>query len=131
MKESRRDAERWWKQAENDLAYARHGMSGGFYAQVCFQCHQVAEKAIKAVHYAEFQKRIVVGHSLLNLGREIGLEEGILDSVSILDQYYIPTRYPNGIPDAAPFEVYTRRQAKEALETAAEVLRMARGRIGG
>lgn len=129
MKDSNREADRWYRQAENDLAYARHGLRGGFFAQVCFQCHQVGEKAIKAVHFAVLGKRIVLGHSLVKLGRQIGIEPGLAERLSILDQYYIPTRYPNGLPDGAPYEVYTRGQAEEAVQTAEAVLSFARGRI--
>ena len=31
---------------------------------------------------------------------------------SILDTYYIPTRYPNGLPDRIPAEVYTEEIVK-------------------
>ena len=129
MKDSRKEAERWYRQSENDLAYARHGFQGGFYAQVCFQCHQIGEKALKAVHFAALDRRIVLGHSLVKLGRELDIDEMLLYRLAILDQYYIPTRYPNGLPDGAPFEVYTRSQAEEALATAADVLSLAKQRI--
>ena len=129
MKASRAEAERWWRQAEDDLKFARHGFSGGFYAQTCFQCHQVAEKAIKALHFAALGRRVVVGHSLVRLSREVALPDGLREGCAVLDQYYIPTRYPNGIPEGSPFEVYTRGQAEEALRTAQEVLSHARGGI--
>jgi len=35
-----------------------------------------------------------------------------------LDQYYVPTRYPNGLPGGAPAHVYTRRQASAAVAAA-------------
>ena len=129
MKDSRKEADRWYGQAENDLAYARHGFHGKFYAQVCFQCHQVGEKALKAIHFATLNSRIVLGHSLVKLGRQVGIEEELADRLAILDQYYIPTRYPNGTPDGAPFEMYTRSQAEEALVTATDVLSLAKERI--
>ena len=129
MKDSKKEAERWFSQAENDLAYARHGFQGEFYAQVCFQCHQIGEKAIKAIHFATLNCRIVLGHSLVSLGREVDIKGVIGERLAILDQYYIPTRYPNGLPDGAPFEVYTRGQAEEAIATAADILALARHRI--
>lgn len=129
MKDSRREADRWYSQAENDLTYAKHGFEGEFYAQVCFQCHQVAEKALKAVHFAALNRRIVLGHSVVKLGQEISIGGKLMEQLAILDQYYIPTRYPNGIPDGAPFEVYIRAQAEDALATATEVLTLSRERI--
>ena len=52
LREPSREADRWLRQAENDLAYATVGLREGFAAQVCFQCQQVCEKAIKALRYA-------------------------------------------------------------------------------
>lgn len=44
------------------------------------------------------------------------------DSFAVLDQYYIPTRYPNGLPGGVPSEVYTRTQAAAAVEVAQQVI---------
>ena len=50
MKNAQHDAERWLRQAENDLAFAQTGLENGFYAQTCFLAQQVGEKAVKAAH---------------------------------------------------------------------------------
>jgi HEPN domain-containing protein len=131
LKASRAEAERWWRQAENDLAYARHGFEGGFYAQTCFQCHQVSEKAVKALHHGLLGVRVVLGHSVIRLATEVEIPDDLRHRCAILDQYYIPTRLPNGIPDGAPFEVYTREQVAEAIETATAVLQQCRRRLDG
>jgi HEPN domain-containing protein len=123
LKESRKEAQRWWKQAQNDLGYAELGLREGYYAQACFQSHQVAEKALKALHYGLHEKRFVTGHSLARLSEGEGIDEEMHERLLVLDQYYITARYPNGLPDAAPFEVYTKRQAESAVETARAVLR--------
>ena len=126
MKESKREAQRWLLQAENDFKYAKIGLREGFYAQVCFQCQQVCEKALKSIHYGELKKRIVIGHSLIELARELTVEQDLLDELAVLDQYYIATRYPNGLPGALPYEVYTRKQAETAVRTGELVLNLAR-----
>ena len=126
MKESKREAQRWLLQAENDFKYAKIGLREGFYAQVCFQCQQVCEKALKSIHYGELKKRIVIGHSLIELARELTVEQDLLDELAVLDQYYITTRYPNGLPGALPYEVYTRKQAETAVRTGELVLNLAR-----
>lgn len=46
MKEARDEGLRWLQQAENDLEYTLLGLREGFYAQVCFQCQQICEKAL-------------------------------------------------------------------------------------
>lgn len=40
-----------------------------------------------------------------------------------LDAHYVPTRYPNAIPDSIPARVYTENVAKEAVNLAEEVVR--------
>jgi HEPN domain-containing protein len=101
----------------------------GFHAQTCFQAHQVAEKALKALHYAVYNKRFVPGVSLAQLSEGQNFDEDLREQLFILDQYYIPTRYPNGLPEAAPFEVYTKRQAEEAVSTARTVLLTVKERL--
>ena len=39
----------------------------------------------------------------------------------LLDSYYIPTRYPNGLPDDIPARVYNRQAAERALALAQAV----------
>lgn len=121
MNDPRAEAERWLRQAENDLAFARRGLAEGFFAQACFLCQQAGEKAVKAVHYRTGE-RLVFGHSVFQLMKPLADRipgaESLLDAAGLLDQYYIPTRYPNGLPDGAPFEVYTKAQAEEAVRIA-------------
>ncbi|MBI3333385.1 MAG: HEPN domain-containing protein [Candidatus Omnitrophica bacterium] len=41
-----------------------------------------------------------------------------------MDQYYIPTRYPDALADpAVPFESYSVTQAAEAVRLASEIVR--------
>ena len=47
----------------------------------------------------------------------------LLNAGKTLDQYYIPTRYPDALaPPAVPFESYTEVQAKEAIDLAKAIL---------
>lgn len=39
-----------------------------------------------------------------------------------LDKYYIPTRYPNGLPGGIPAEAFEKRDADRAIEIALEVI---------
>lgn len=119
------EARRWLSQATNDLEFARVGLREGFYAQTCFQSQQAAEKAVKALHYLR-GKRVVLGHSVWELLKEV-LEAypeaaAHADTAKLLDLYYIPPRYPNGIPAGVPFEVFTRMQAAEAVASAERLI---------
>jgi len=47
-----------------------------------------------------------------------------------LDQYYVPTRYPNGLPGGVPSRFYTDpEEAREAGELSRAVLEMAEGKL--
>jgi len=100
LKENRQEALRWLKQAENDLEYAKLGLKEGFFAQVCFQCQQVCEKTLKSIHYGYLKKRIVYGHSLVNLSKNLNLEESLIFFVFhiIYDYFTINTFLISSIP---------------------------------
>lgn len=46
----------------------------------------------------------------------------------MLDQYYVPTRYPNGLPGGIPSDVYTGDQAA-AVDTARQVVAAVRAEL--
>ena len=129
MKEPSREAERRLKQAESDLAYAELGLREGFFAQACSQCQQVCEKAIKAVRYARGE-RAVLGHALVELAASLDAMEKFRESFAVLDQYYVPTRYPNGLPGGIPSDVYTETQATAAVDIARQVVAAVRAELG-
>ncbi len=129
MKEPNREADRWLKQAESDLAYAELGLRERFFAQVCFQCQQVCEKAIKALRYGRGE-RAVLGHALVELAAPLEAMARFRENLAVLDQYYVPTRYPNGLPGGIPSDVYTRSQATKAVEIAREVVAAVGAELG-
>lgn len=97
---------RWLKTAESDLRAAEILSSSGAYPQACFFAQQSAEKAMKALWY--FNDLDPWGHSVLRLIEDfpnkliIKDHELLLKKASLLDKFYIPTRYPNGLPDLTP-----------------------------
>ena len=125
MKEANREADRWLRQAENDLAYAAVGLREGFAAQVCFQCQQVCEKAIKALRYGRGE-RAVLGHALVELAAPLEVMARFREELGMHDHYYVPTRYPNGLPGGIPADVYTRTQATEAVGVARRIIAVVR-----
>ena len=105
MKRARAEAARWLAQAESDLAFAELGLREGFFAQACFVCQQTAEKALKALRYLG-GARVVLGHSVVELLDSLIAEHadlaGLREGAQQLDQYYVPTRYPNGLAGRRP-----------------------------
>ena len=115
---ARAEAGRWLAQARSELAFAQVGLRESFYAQACFHCQQSAEMALKALHYLA-GARFVPGHSLVELLMPLVQTHPALaalrEAAARLDQLYIPTRYPNGLPGGVPAEVFSREQAADAI----------------
>ncbi len=118
----------WLRQAENDLQWARHSFEGGFYAQSCYICQQVGEKALKAFcFYKEYD--IIRTHSLYQIIRFLE-ENGDLEKYAReLDIYYISGRYPDAYPGGAPFDMLTQEQAERALVAAEGIFTEISGRM--
>ena len=92
----------------------------------------MAEKALKAFLYAQGEE-LVVDHSVEALCRwaaefDDAFQE-LRELVAPLDGYYIPTRYPNGLPDSIPARVYTRPIATEVLHLTDTVLALVRQKL--
>jgi HEPN domain-containing protein len=92
------EGERWLSQAAEDLKWAKHLAEQGGWHIACFLSQQVTEKALKAFIYAQGEE-IVLGHSVARLCAEAaGYQAEFSNKAnrwSVLDGYYIPTRYPN------------------------------------
>jgi len=116
---------RWLSQATEDLKWAKHLAEAGGWHIACFLAQQVTEKALKAYLYAQGEE-IVIGHSVARLcAAAAGYRGEFTEEArrwSLLDGYYIPTRYPNGLPDSIPAEVYTKDAAAAAVALADEAV---------
>jgi len=124
-KEAKEEGKRWLEQAIEDLKWAKDLAERGGYHIACFLSQQVGEKALKAFLYAQGEE-IVIGHSVERLCHLAAkYEANFLKKVkkwAILDGFYIPTRYPNGLPDSIPAKVYTSDAAGEAVRLAGEIV---------
>lgn len=123
-KQSAEEARRWFAQAEYDLRAAQETMNIQLYSYSCFIAQQAAEKALKAFLYAQGE-RYVMGHSVATLCKQaVHFNEEfstLAEQASRLDRYYIPTRYPNGLPGGIPAESYNARDAQDAIAQAREI----------
>lgn len=123
---------RWLEQAKADLRGAQVLFDNQVYHLACFIAQQTAEKAIKAFLYAQGEE-MVTGHSvtaLTNWAEQFDSEFAALrEDIAVLDGYYIPTRYPNGIPDSIPAKVYTKKPAQEAVQLAGSAIQFVSQRL--
>lgn len=125
MNRNLQEAHRWLAQARHDADAADLNAREGYAAVACFLAQQAAEKGLKAYLYAQGE-RLVTGRATYLLLRQCqqydASFEALGDVCRRLDQYYIPTRYPNGLPGGIPHEVYTHDQARDAIAGARQVL---------
>lgn len=132
MSRNLEEARRWFSQAQYDLQAARVNEQNGIYAWTCFLCQQSAQKALKAFLYAQGEGP-VIGHSSFRLAQECATFDPEFATIERackkLDGYYIPTRYPNGLPGGVPHEVYDAIDAAEALEAATSVFSLITAKI--
>ena len=99
------------------------------FASICFMCHQVAEKSYKAGVYAKSGlKQIGLHtHDLLYLASElekIGVRTINQCEVAILNNLYLPTRYPNcHNPSAVPGDKFSTEKAlaEQAFDAATRI----------
>ncbi len=117
-------AQDWFKQALRDLEQAEDSRRMHRHEWACFATHQAAEKAVKALHLhlGQEARGHVVARLLRDLPKTVVVDAALVDKARVLDGYYIPTRYPNGHPEGAPFEHYGALQSKEAIAYAREVI---------
>jgi HEPN domain-containing protein len=119
------EGQRWLSQAQQDLHWTKHLAEVGAWHLACFLAQQVTEKAIKAFLYAQGEE-IVLGHSVTRLCEAAsGYQPRFAQKArrwSLLDSYYVPTRYPNGLPDGIPAEVFTQDAALGAVTLAEEAV---------
>jgi HEPN domain-containing protein len=128
-----REAQRWLETAASDLGAARTLAAGAYHAQACFSAQQCAEKATKALWYST--GRDPWGHSIQALIEEFPQRDeldgpdSLIAKAIVLDRFYIPTRYPNGLPDLTPEKTYFAADSERAIQLADELLKTFRGWI--
>lgn len=114
----------WWAQAQRDLEQAEASRDDGRHEWACFAAHQGAEKAVKALHLAQGQEAWghLVARLLTELPEGVEVADELVDRGRVLDNFYVPTRYPNGHPEGPPFEHYGPLQSQEAIDHARAIL---------
>jgi len=120
--EPREEARRWLEFAREDLRMAELAVGADIFNQACFHAQQSVEKCLKAA--LALQGELVPRtHLIADLVQQLvpaaraalrALETTLLE----LDQFYIPTRYPDAVPGSLPEGLPQRQHAEQALEVA-------------
>ena len=121
----------WLNQAIRDLEQAKDSQNAGRHEWACFAAQQAAEKAVKALHlhYGQEAWGHVIAKLLEELPEKILVPPELIEKGRVLDNFYIPPRYPNGHPSGAPFEHYGPLQSEEAIKYANEIIEFVRSEM--
>jgi len=123
-----REAIRWLTTAEDDNDSAVILKENGKFAHSCFHAQQAGEKALKAVWY--FADADPWGHSIKKLIEDLNSVDFKLYQKlksytrmgMVLDRFYIPTRYPNGLPDITPDVAFTDEDADTCITYSKKII---------
>lgn len=130
--DNREEALRWLAQAGEEIKDAEFLMNAKRYYLSPYLSQQSAEKALKAYIYFKEEEHLHT-HSvsnLLKIATEIDNDFQSVRDAKRLDDYYIPTRYPNGLPGGIPAEYYDDpKEAEKAIKLAKSVLNLVRTKI--
>jgi HEPN domain-containing protein len=128
-RQPKEEAIRWLVQAEEEFKDASGLMKAGRFYLSLFLCQQSAEKALKAFIYLK-EEEPIFSHSvsvLLKIAISLDSDFKSLMGAKRLDDYYIPTRYPNGLPGEIPAYYYTSRdEVEKALKWSKGIIKLVR-----
>jgi HEPN domain-containing protein len=122
------DAEhaRWRATADEQLRVARLLTREGVNASAVFHAEQAAQCALKAVLHGLGQPGR--GHGLVDLSDRVSAATGLepddetVDSVQLLAQSSMPSRYPDALPSGTPAEHYGATHAEAGIVAAGRAM---------
>lgn len=125
-------ANNWFDFANEDLIVAKASLEKQVYNLACFHAHQGTEKMLKgylAANGKDIPKTHFIG-TLLKLCAEIdqGFKE-ITQMCIKLDDYYIPTRYPDALPGMLSEGMPNKEDAIESIAVLEKVMDFVSKRI--
>ncbi|HAA84977.1 MAG TPA: DNA-binding protein [Kosmotogaceae bacterium] len=123
---------RWLRQAKSDLEDPGYLFEGSRYHLACFISQQASEKALKAYLYAQ-GAGAVWGHSASELCADASRsDKGFLELkhlAALLDTFYIPTRYPDALPEGIPADMFAETDAEKAIKASTRIVGFVKDRI--
>jgi len=128
-KPKKEEALRWFTHAMDEFKDADELRKRNRFYLALFHFQQSSEKALKAYLYLKVESiEVFYTHSiseLLSMTFELDLEFRDVSAVKKLDQYYIPTRYPNGLPGGIPSRYYDDpEEAETAMKLARDLINL-------
>lgn len=129
--EKRQKIAEWLFFVEADLQAASIMLEEKVYHIVCFHAQQAVEKVIKALLLLQ-RDEPPKQHLLMRLA-EMTPDKIILrkfkKELAFLDQFYIPTRYPDAFPGSLPEGLPNKDDASKALKYARDTVWFVKGKL--
>jgi len=127
---------RWLTQAKDEFKDADDLRKRNRFYLALFHFQQAAEKALKAYLYLKVKSiEVFYTHSiddLLEMTMDIDPDFKEVAQVKKLDKYYVPTRYPNGLPGGVPSRYFDDpKEAEEAMELAKRMIELVEKKVMG
>ena len=115
----------WLNFAVDDIDSAQIMLREGKYNNVCYFSHQAVEKSLKAFLYQNNYNPPRI-HNLIELLKECQKANDsfalFISNVRVLNQFYIPTRYPVIPKGSLPTGMPGKTLAEKALNYAIEIV---------
>ena len=130
----KKEALRWFTQASDEFNDADELRKMKKFYLALFHFQQAAEKALKAYLYQRLKSlEVFYTHSITDLLKmvvEIDSDFESIKHAKRLDQYYIPTRYPNALPGGVPSRFYDDpEEAKNAMLQAKSIIDLVKKKL--
>lgn len=116
--------QKWLERGAEDLIVAGLVHGEQHYTHACFLSQQCLEKTLKAFLIAR-TNQYPRTHKLVDLLQQCMVVEPkfaqFFAACVAIDQYYIPTRYPDATPGGLPSGLPSAAQAQKAIDAATEI----------
>ncbi|CAC5385933.1 unnamed protein product [Mytilus coruscus] len=130
-----RNARKWLRQATCDRdsakAFIPHARPMQSFNWICYQCHQSAEKALKAMWYYMDANNVSHSHTLSAIAN--GLPQELRDLAGDMGDivgYHTRMRYPDQISgDDIPSTIYSQQDADKCLRIASDIISFVSKRV--
>ena len=127
---------RWLTQAKDEFQDADDLRKRNRFYLALFHFQQAAEEALKAYLYLKVKSiEVFYTHSiddLLEMTMDIDPDFKEVAQAKKLDKYYVPTRYPNGLPGGVPSRYFDDpKEAEEAMELAKRMIELVEKKVMG
>ena len=122
----------WFAFAEEDRKMAEAAFRERIYNQVCFHSQQGVEKTLKGFlrSRAQSMPKTHFLQELLHLCIQIDPDfKNLMPDCAKLDDYYIPTRYPDALPGILPEGLPNEKDASESLLTLQKIMNFVASKV--